>query len=86
MRGRSELIEARRRVSRRRAVAGVGRARHLIQLSPSGQISGERAYEPARVVETAKCLANLHGKELDEAGRITTANFERLFNVNSREF
>jgi len=42
--------------------------------------------EPARVVETSKCLADLHGKELDEAGRITTANFERLFNVNIREF
>src|SRR5438067_5943660 len=41
--------------------------------------------EPARVVETSKCLADLHGKELDEAGRITTANVERLFNVNGRE-
>ena len=38
--------------------------------------------EPARVIETAKRLAELHGKELDEAGRVTTANFGRLFNVN----
>ena len=42
--------------------------------------------EPARVVETAKCLAELKGNELDEAGRITTENFERLFGVNVREF
>jgi len=37
--------------------------------------------EPARVVETAACLAALHGKNLDEIGRITTGNFMRLFGV-----
>src|SRR2546423_2475685 len=42
--------------------------------------------EPARVVETAKCLAELKGKELEEAGRITSGNFERLFNFNVRAF
>jgi TatD DNase family protein len=35
--------------------------------------------EPARVVETARCLASLHGEELEEIGRITSENFERLF-------
>ncbi len=37
--------------------------------------------EPARVVETAQCLAELHGKELEEVGRITSGNFARLFGV-----
>ena len=35
--------------------------------------------EPARVVETARCLAELHGKEAGEIGRITTENFMKLF-------
>jgi TatD DNase family protein len=35
--------------------------------------------EPARVVETAGCLAGLHGKELEEIGRITSENFMQLF-------
>jgi TatD DNase family protein len=35
--------------------------------------------EPVRVVETAKCLAQLKGIELEEAARATTANFNRLF-------
>ncbi|HYT49494.1 MAG TPA: TatD family hydrolase [Pyrinomonadaceae bacterium] len=38
--------------------------------------------EPARVVETARRLAELHGKELDEIARITSENFERLFGVS----
>ena len=37
--------------------------------------------EPARVVETAKCLAGIHERSPDEIGRITTANFARLFRV-----
>ena len=37
--------------------------------------------EPARVVETARCLASLHGKELEEIGRITSENFAKLFGV-----
>jgi len=37
--------------------------------------------EPARVIETARCLAELHGKELEEIGQITSGNFTRLFGV-----
>jgi|SRR5882724_1122809 len=37
--------------------------------------------EPARVVETARCLAELHGKELEEIGSTTSENFARLFQV-----
>src|SRR5437870_2856770 len=40
-----------------------------------------RRNEPARVIETARCLAELHGKELGEIGRITSENFEKLFGV-----
>ena len=35
--------------------------------------------EPARVVETAQRLAELHGKELEVIGRITSENFATLF-------
>ena len=35
--------------------------------------------EPARVVETAKFLAELKDVEPDELGKVTTANFVRLF-------
>lgn len=37
--------------------------------------------EPARVVETARCLASLHDRDVEELGRITSENFERLFGV-----
>ncbi|HYV25737.1 MAG TPA: TatD family hydrolase [Pyrinomonadaceae bacterium] len=37
--------------------------------------------EPARVVETAKVLAGIHERSLDEIGRITTDNFTNLFGV-----
>jgi TatD DNase family protein len=37
--------------------------------------------EPARVVETAKCLAELKGVAAEEAGRVTSENFARLFGV-----
>jgi TatD DNase family protein len=37
--------------------------------------------EPARVVETAKCLAGIHGRSADEIGRITTENFATVFGV-----
>jgi len=36
--------------------------------------------EPARVVETARRLAELHGKELPEIGNVTSVNFKKLFN------
>jgi TatD DNase family protein len=37
--------------------------------------------EPVRVIETARCLAELHGQELKEIGRITSENFVKLFGV-----
>jgi TatD DNase family protein len=40
-----------------------------------------RRNEPARVVETAKCLGGLREQSLDEIGRITTQNFARLFQI-----
>ena len=40
-----------------------------------------RRNEPARVVETARQLAELCGVEVEEFGRITTNNFQRFFNL-----
>jgi TatD DNase family protein len=40
-----------------------------------------RRNEPARVTETARCLASLQGKDQVEIGSITSQNFERLFGV-----
>jgi TatD DNase family protein len=37
--------------------------------------------EPAYVVEVARCLAEIHGMELEEMARITSENFARLFNL-----
>lgn len=37
--------------------------------------------EPAYVVEVARCLAGLHGVELEEMGRITSENFNRFFGL-----
>lgn len=37
--------------------------------------------EPARVVETARCLATIRGISLEEIGRITTANFVVIFRL-----
>ncbi|HMG73491.1 MAG TPA: TatD family hydrolase [Pyrinomonadaceae bacterium] len=37
--------------------------------------------EPARVVETARCLADLHDTELGDIARVTTENFRTLFDV-----
>lgn len=37
--------------------------------------------EPARVVETAGCLAMLHDKDVSEVARVTRENFSRLFGV-----
>src|SRR6185436_13861796 len=41
--------------------------------------------EPARVVETARQLAELHDKEWEEMGRITSENFARLFGLTIRD-
>jgi len=38
-----------------------------------------RRNEPAHVIETARCLAGLHGKDVDEIARITSENFVKLF-------
>jgi TatD DNase family protein len=35
--------------------------------------------EPAYVIETARCLAELRGTEPEEIGRVTSENFKRLF-------
>jgi TatD DNase family protein len=40
-----------------------------------------RRNEPARVVETARCVAEIHGRELEEIGRVTSENFVKLFRV-----
>lgn len=39
--------------------------------------------EPARVVEVARCLADVHGVSLEEIGRSTTANFTEIFRLES---
>jgi len=44
-----------------------------------------RRNEPARVVETARCLAELRGVEPEEFGRVTTGNFLRFFNLPAAE-
>ena len=40
--------------------------------------------EPAYVVEVARCLAALHGLEIEELGHITTENFMRFFGLQKR--
>ena len=37
--------------------------------------------EPAYVVEVARCLAGIHGVEIEEIGRITTQNFTSFFRI-----
>ena len=37
--------------------------------------------EPAYVIEVARCLAGLHGLEIDELAHITTENFMRFFSL-----
>jgi TatD DNase family protein len=40
-----------------------------------------RRNEPARVVEVARCLATLHGRDTREVATVTTNNFARLFRL-----
>ncbi len=40
-----------------------------------------RRNEPARVLEVADCLAQLHGLKASDIGRITAQNFARFFNL-----
>jgi TatD DNase family protein len=42
--------------------------------------------EPARVIETARCLAEIHGQEVAEIARVTSENFVDLFEVDRSEF
>jgi TatD DNase family protein len=42
-----------------------------------------RRNEPARVIETARCLAGIHGRDVEELGQITSENFMRLFRVEA---
>ncbi|HZM98976.1 MAG TPA: TatD family hydrolase [Pyrinomonadaceae bacterium] len=37
--------------------------------------------EPAYVVEVARCLAGLHGVDIEEMGRLTSGNFRRFFKI-----
>lgn len=39
--------------------------------------------EPAYVVEVARCLAGIHGVDIEEIGRVTSENFKSFFRVNS---
>ena len=39
--------------------------------------------EPAHVVEVARCLAGLHGLELEEMAHVTSENFARFFRIQS---
>jgi TatD DNase family protein len=41
-----------------------------------------RRNEPVRVIEVARCLADLRELEIEEIGRITTDNFFRFFKLN----
>jgi TatD DNase family protein len=42
-------------------------------------LRGKRPNEPARVVHTAECLAQVRGVALEEFARLTTANAQKLF-------
>lgn len=37
--------------------------------------------EPAYVVEVARCLAGIHGVDIDEIGRVTSENFRSFFKI-----
>jgi TatD DNase family protein len=39
--------------------------------------------EPARVVEVARCLGEIHGVTVEEMGDLTAGNFMRFFRLNS---
>ncbi len=38
--------------------------------------------EPTYVVEVARCLAEIHGKSIEEIGKVTSVNFTNLFKCN----
>jgi TatD DNase family protein len=37
--------------------------------------------EPAYVVEVARCLAGIHGVDVEEIGRVTSQNFRDFFRI-----
>ena len=39
--------------------------------------------QPAYVIEVARCLAGIHGVEVEEIGRVTSENFAKLFGLDS---
>lgn len=39
--------------------------------------------EPAYVVEVARCLAGIHGVDIEEMARVTSENFARFFRIQS---
>ena len=41
--------------------------------------------EPGFVIEVARCLAGIHGLDVEEIGRVTTANFNRTFEPQRHE-
>ncbi len=42
---------------------------------------GQRPNEPAMLVHTARCLAEVRGMEMDEFAELTSANARRLFQL-----
>jgi TatD DNase family protein len=44
-----------------------------------------RRNEPAYVIETARCIGELHGLSAEEIGRLTSANFKRLFHLDGAD-
>ncbi len=44
-----------------------------------------RRNEPAYVIETARVIGELRGLPVEEIGRITSANFKRLFGLNNAD-
>ena len=52
-------------------------------LTPHPLRGKQKRNEPANVVHTAKCLAELRGEGLDEFAATITANARRLFGLSS---
>ncbi len=70
----------------REAAARVPRDRLLLEtdspyLSPQPLRGRIKRNEPAHLVHTARCLAELHGRSVEELASATTANARRLFRL-----
>jgi TatD DNase family protein len=71
----------------RGVAAAVPQGRLLVEtdspyLSPE-PLRGKRPNEPARVVHTAQCLADVRGMTLEELAQATTENAIALFGVGN---